>query len=1212
MTEKRYNHINNGMGWLMFLISAATYLLTLEPTASFWDCGEYIAQSYLMEVGHPPGNPFFAMTARFFANFASTPQQVAVCINAMSALLSAATILLLFWTITHLVRRIVCGVEKPVGSGLHLLLIMGSGVAGALAYAWSDSFWFSAVETEVYGYSSFCTALTFWLVLRWESRLGHPTADRYLVAIAYVVGLSIGVHLLNLLCVPAIALVVYYRKVKVTHWWTTFPVLVLSLAIIVFVLYGIVPGSMRLAGYLELLMVNQLGFTYNTGVILYVVVTACASVWAVYEFYRNNSQLRMKLSFLAVVVFSGVLMISGENLIIPAVLLAVVAIYLFLYCKVVPRRVLGNIVLYITMILVGFSCYAVVLIRAADKPMMNVNIPDNVFSLTGYVERDQYGTSPLFYGPAYTADASVMQRDKDGKPVYKILKHRYAKKVKSSPEEPDAYVETAPQKINVYAPEMYMFLPRIYDPASAKSYSSWVGGIEEKEITAHVQHGDSIVEVKAKMPSYWDNVKYFVIYQSAQMYWRYLMHNYVGRQNDLNGNGEVTRGNWICGVDFIDNLRLGNQSLLPDELGKDNKGRNIYYGMPFLLGLIGLLWQARAGKEGKRQCWVVFMLFFMTGMAIVLYLNQIPGQARERDYSFAGSLYAYAIWIGMGVAGLARLMFKVWRRFSNRYHEKVERIAAYVAVAVGVIVPLQMVSQTWDDHDRSGRYLARDFAYNCLASVDKDAILFNSGDNNSFPVWYIQDTEGYRTDVRTLNTDYLYSDWYIFQANYPYFDSPKIDMIGSTKAYAYRHRSRAYFMNKYEPCSTQEMLHKFYNPGKDGLKIQPISTIAVDADEVMKAENIPSYSKPFIVPEITIDLLKNTFTGNNNSEARASKMVMVDMIAANAANGWKRQIAYMHTMPHSTFSFVSPYMASTGLAMVLTPFRQACYTATGSGYSDKAYDNFMHRYRWGGLDVEKPEDAPYLDEQNRTIVVQMRRAMLDLSLRLLREGDIAVAAATDSSIYPLLPKQLATNDYALDRYNKALDIIRLMDKKLPQFLMPDNYEFRCQTAEILYRIADGTNNPEIRKEADMLISSAIDRFAKHMAYFQTLTFWQPICTADKLLYNQGGYLRLLATYYNANPKAALAKIAEQERSGIDVWEAFLRMLNEATHYKAPNYRGYRLFINTDAVCPMMEAYDAERFKKDMALEAYQNTITAAAEYVDYWKQYDENQLKGNY
>ena len=357
MTEKRYNHINNGMGWLMFLISAATYLLTLEPTASFWDCGEYIAQSYLMEVGHPPGNPFFAMTARFFANFASTPQQVAVCINAMSALLSAATILLLFWTITHLVRRIVCGVEKPVGSGLQLLLIMGSGVAGALAYAWSDSFWFSAVETEVYGYSSFCTALTFWLVLRWESRLGHPTADRYLVAIAYVVGLSIGVHLLNLLCVPAIALVVYYRKVKVTHWWTTFPVLVLSLAIIVFVLYGIVPGSMRLAGYLELLMVNQLGFAYNTGVILYVVVTACASVWAVYEFYRNNSQLRMKLSFLAVVVFSGVLMISGENLIIPAVLLAVVAIYLFLYCKVVPRRVLGNIVLYITMILVGFPCY---------------------------------------------------------------------------------------------------------------------------------------------------------------------------------------------------------------------------------------------------------------------------------------------------------------------------------------------------------------------------------------------------------------------------------------------------------------------------------------------------------------------------------------------------------------------------------------------------------------------------------------------------------------------------------------------------------------------------------------------------------------------------------------------------------------------------------------------------------------------------------------
>ncbi len=1161
----------------MFAIAAITYLCTLEPTASFWDCPEYIAQSYRVEPGHAPGNPFFVLTARFFANFAPSVDKVAVCINAMSGLLSAATILLLFWTITHMARRLVCGVGKAVQSRRQMALIMGSGICGALAFTWSDTFWFSAVEAEVYAYSSFCTALTFWLVLKWESRIDEPHSDRWLVAIAYVVGVSIGVHLLNLLCVPAIALVVYYRKVERTHWWTTFPVLILSLAIIMFILYGLVPGSLHLAQYAELLFVNQLGMSFNSGALIYIATFAVVAVWTLYELYAQRSEVRMKISFLLLIALSGVLMIAGENLYIPAALLVLAIGYFFGYCNKLPVRSMSNIALYIVAILIGFGCYAVIPIRSAAKVPMNVNAPDNVFALESYIERDQFGSAPLFYGPVYTATSDHIQRDKDGKPITTIKKHRYSKRTKASPDEPDSYIELSPLRENKYAPEVCMFLPRIYAPACGEDYSSWVGGITTKEVDVHVQYGDSVKTVKAQMPSYWDNVKYFAIYQFSQMYWRYMLFNFVGRQNDINGNGEVTQGNWLSGIPFVDNLRLGDQKLLPKEYGEDNEGHNLYYGMPFLLGLLGLLWQARGGREGKRQAWVIFLLWFMTGVAIVLYLNQTPGQCRERDYSFAGSFYAYAIWIGLGVIGLYRLLFKAYRRFFKRRHQRFERIAFYTALAAGILVPLQMVSQTWDDHDRTGRSFCYDYGRNLLISTDKNAILFNSGDNLSFPLWYTQDVENFRTDARTLNTDYLNSSWYIQQADYPYFESERVAMTGTTDFYSYN-AHRANTLEGDTVADAVTALKDYYDKNSPNYgKINPHLTVDANTSALLCQGKFPADCAPLASSKIVIDLGYNPFKPLPNSKINATTMVMADMIATNAAKGWPRNIAYVKCMSANKYSLVKPYLAQTGLTIELTPFRQDSYASVGTGYSDRAYDNFMHHFGWGGLDKATPEKRPYLDEVNRMMVTYTRLAMLDLADRLMLEGDVAKEASENRRIYPLLPKRVRTADYAADRYAKARDILVLKATKLPECACLSNYEFYQRTADLYYRLWRATGNDADRREADSLIVSAIDRFTQHMLYFQTLTFWQPMANGNRLVYNDGGYLRLLASYANGSPEAAMKKIAEVERSGVDIWAAFERTLNIVKGKEAPSVPNVRVWNYTYEASLMLKAYNTEKY-----------------------------------
>ena len=1048
MTERSYNYINNLTGWVTFAIAAVTYLLTLEPSASFWDCPEYIAQSYALEVGHAPGNPFFALTARFFSNFASSPDKVAVCINAMSALLSAATVMLLFWTITHFARRLLCGVGKPVRTRRQMALIVGSGICGALAFTWSDTFWFSAVEAEVYAYSSFCTALTLWLVLKWENRINQPGSDRWLVAIAYVVGLSIGVHLLNLLCVPAIALVVYYRKVDRTHWWTTLPVLVLSLAIVMFILYGLVPGSLHLAQYAELLFVNRLGMSFNSGWLIYIATFAAIAVWAIIELHQQRNALRMKVSFLLLVAVSGVLMIAGENLYVPATMLVVAVVYFFFYCPTLPVRVMNNIALYIVAIMIGFSCYAIVPIRSnADTPM-NVNRPNNPFDLESYISRDQFGSAPLFYGPVYTASSDLMQRDKNGRAITKIKKHRYKQKVKSNPSEPDSYIEISPVKETKYAPEIYMFLPRIYAPSCADEYSSWVGGITPTEIDAHVQHGDSVKTVKVQMPSYWDNIKYFAIYQFSQMYWRYMMFNFVGRQNDINGNGEVTQGNWLSGVPVVDNLRLGDQQLLPAEFGTDNEGHNLYYGIPLLLGLIGLAWQARGGHEGKRQAWVIFMLWFMTGIAIVLYLNQTPGQCRERDYSFVGSFYAYAIWIGLGVIGLARMLFKIYRRLFDNAHRRFERIATYIGLAAGIIVPLQMVSQTWDDHDRSNRYVARDFGQNYLSTVQEEGnpIIFTNGDNDTFPLWYNQETEGFRTDVRVCNLSYLQTDWYIDQMKRQAYDSPAVPIEWSRLEYVQGHNegvavrpevmesiNNFYKQNPEEaakefgdnPYELKNILKYWVRSPKEGLQLIPTDSIVIKLDkEAVKRSGmmIPDSLHGEIPDYMSISL-------KGKRMLYKSELMMLEMLANT---NWERPLYMAITVGSDNHLNLGNNFMQEGLAYRITPFNTTRLNARID--SEKMYDNLMNKFKFGG--INNPDI--YIDETVMRMCQTHRRMFIQLATQLIKEGKKDKALKALDYCSEVIPSTTVPHDYIMSSSKEmADDYLALGEKEKGEAILND-------------------------------------------------------------------------------------------------------------------------------------------------------------------------------
>lgn len=997
---KRYKLLNNVLGWAVFVIAAVTYILTLESTASFWDCGEFIASGYKLEVGHPPGNPIFMLTARFFANFASSPSEVAYMVNLMSGLLSAATILLLFWTITRLAQKIVLreGETEETMSLGQMIAILGSGLVGALAYAWSDTFWFSAVEGEVYAYSSFCTALVFWLILKWESVADLPHANRYIILIAYIIGVSIAVHLLNLLCIPAIVLVYYYRKYKNTDLKGSLIALLVSFVLIVLLLYGLVPGFVEVAGWVELLFVNVFHLPFNSGVVFYFFLIVGVIAWAIYETYAQRSDRLIKISFLISIVLVGIPFI-GDGYIIGIVLTAVLAYYLFTRKKLAVVA-MNTILLSLFVIFIGYSSYALIVIRSTANTPMDQNSPEDIFSLGGYLNREQYGDRPLFYGQTFPAEIA---RDANGTAISTKGKAIWKKKLKTSEDEADRYIVTGYNEHYEYQPELNMLFPRMYSDKSEhiSAYKEWTN-FKGRPVQVRTSEGTKTV----MKPTFSENLAFFLDYQLNYMYWRYFMWNFAGRQNDIQGHGEVQNGNWISGFNFIDKHIAGDQTNLPGDL-KNNAGRNVFYMLPLLLGLIGLFYQAFSGKKGIESFWVTFFLFFMTGIAIVIYLNQTPYQPRERDYAYAGSFYAFAIWIGLGVAA-------VWRGLNyllkTTDEKPVSTITAAVAALLCLCVPLQMVSQTWDDHDRSGRYVCRDFGMNYLSSVDENGIIFTNGDNDTFPLWYVQEVEGYRTDVRVCNLSYLQTDWYIDQMKRPAYESAPLPISADESKYAYDVRSYNYVINRLaDSITVSDGLDYLYSdedwtkdvPGYGKLNHLPTNKlyIPVNADAAVASGTVAPELKDSIVSRIVPDFTnKRGFT--------MSEIASLDIINTNAMQGWKRPVYFAVTVGSSYYLGLEDYFSRTGLAYQVVPLKGVSNNID----TDKMYDNMVNKFRWGGIDKATPEHPLYLDENVRRMCNTHRMMFGDLVVQLIAEGKTDKALTALDLIMEKIPGWQVTHD----------------------------------------------------------------------------------------------------------------------------------------------------------------------------------------------------------
>ena len=1002
---KQYKLVNNVLGWLTFFVAAFVYCSTIEPTASFWDCPEFITTGYKLEVGHPPGAPFFMLTANLFSQFASDPSQVARMVNTMSALLSATTILFLFWSITHLARKLILKDWSEMTLG-KLIAIQASGLVGALIYAFSDTFWFSAVEGEVYAYSSAFTAIVFWLILKWEDHADEPHSDRWLVLIAYMTGLSIGVHLLNLLCLPAIVLVYCYRRFPHIELKGSLLALVGSFVLVAAVLYGVVPGIITVAGWFELLFVNTLGCPFNTGEIIYIVLLVAIVIWAIYESYVDKSFKRQNISFVLSV---GMLGIPFRGMTWSAAILGLVilaAIYFGLnYRKkigkdlvpVVTARFKNTALLCMLMLMIGYSSYAVIVIRSAANPPMDQNSPEDVFTLGSYLSRDQYGDSPLLYGQAYTSQVAY---DVDGNmcvPKHKEGAAIWQRKEKASKDEKDSYFVVSHKDKIIYAQNM--LFPRMHSSAHAGAYENWMGGIEGNQVP-YDRCGEPVM---VKMPTQMENIRFFLSYQCNFMYWRYFMWNFAGRQNDIQGNGEPEHGNWITGISFIDDWMLGDQSKMPAEL-KANKGHNVFYCLPLLLGLIGLFWQAWRGQRGIRQFWVVFFLFFMTGLAIVLYLNQTPQQPRERDYAYAGSFYAYAIWCGLGVLAIYDMLKK-----------KLKGNDVAVAGVVGVaclLVPIQMASQTWDDHDRSGRYTCRDFGQNYLMTLqDKgNPIIFTNGDNDTFPLWYNQETEGVRTDARVCNLSYLQTDWYIDQMKRPAYDSPsvpitwpRIDFCSGTNDYIevrpamkqqlldfyreYPKEARAAFGD--EPFEVKNIMKYWVRSKDNDTHVIPTDTLYITIDKEAVHRSGMMMASDTIPDRMVISLAGKRAIYKND-------MMMLEMLAQC---NWERPLYVATTVGSDNYMNLGDNFVQEGLAYRITPFNTKAPGAKNFD-TEKVYNNVMNRFKWGGLD--KP--GLYIDETVMRMCYTHRHLLAQLAMQLIAEGQNAKAEKVLRKAEKVLPE----------------------------------------------------------------------------------------------------------------------------------------------------------------------------------------------------------------
>jgi hypothetical protein len=915
-TFRRWNSIT---GWALFVISSIVYILTLEPTVSFWDCGEFILSAFKLQVGHPPGAPLFLMMGRIASLFAGgDTSKVAVTVNVLSALCSGFAIMFLYWTITHLVRKIYAGSGNMESK--HILPILAGGIIGAMAYTFSDTFWFSAVEGELYALSSLVTGLVFWGMLKWEDEADKSYSGRWIILIAYIMGLGIGIHRLNLLVIPALVFVFYFKKYEITRNGVIKAALA-AVVLLYLMVFIIMPGVPKAAGWFELLFVNVFGLPYNTGLYFYILVV------------------------ITVLVFGIRFSIKRGNLI------------------------LNYVFTILTVIIIGYSSYAMIMIRSSAKPPMNQNNPSDVFSFIYYINMEQYGTSPKFYGNYYSAPVSSVKQVIAG---YDKVKGKYVPYYRPEYK---------------YRSEFETVFPRMYsaDPDHESAYKFW-GKVKGKKYSVETASGKKSVVC----PTFGENLGFFLRYQTGFMYWRYFMWNFAGRQNDIQGNGNPLQGNWISGINFVDEMRLGNLEKIPDDL-KTNKGRNTYFFLPLILGLAGLFWHYSKDRKGF---WLILTFFFMTGLAIILFLNQSPNQPRERDYAYAGSFYAFAVWIGMGFVYFYESLKKI----------TAEKPALIISFVVSFLaVPVLMGSQNWDDHDRSGRYTARDIGSNYLKSVAPNSILFTYGDNDSFPLWYIQDVEGVRTDVRVCNLSYIQAGWYIDMMRQKAYESDPLPFSLTSDKYIEGKRNQLPVDNRVEkPVPIKQIVEfagmddKNYQmdiSGKgDYLNYLPADKFIIDVDKntVLSNGTVKEYFRDSLLSPI---IWKYTET-----DAFKGDLAIMDMFSVN---NWKRPIYYSTTVPPSQYKGLEKFFVQEGMAYRVAPVKTGTPDMGEEGMVDPVimYDNLMNKFKWGNAENPKV----YLDENNRRMFSNFRRMFGTLGTRLLETGDTMKAVEVAKRGLSLVP-----------------------------------------------------------------------------------------------------------------------------------------------------------------------------------------------------------------
>lgn len=1017
---KNYQKWNNIIGWVVFLIAAAVYILTIEPTASFWDCGEYIATSYKLQVGHPPGAPLFQMLGRIFSLLAfGDVTKVAMWVNVMSALSSGFTILFLFWSITMIAKKLVLS-TGPMDN-VKMFAVFGSAFVGSLAYTFTDTFWFSAVEGEVYAMSSFLTALVFWMMLKWEVEADDKYSLRWIILIAYIIGLSIGVHLLNLLTIPSLVFIYYFKKYSfsVAGFLKTG---ILSIVLLVLVQNGIIPWTVKLAWLFEKFSVNTLGMPFNSGTMLYFILLTGGIVYGLYYTHKKS------------------------------------------------KVIANTVILCFTFIVIGYSSFFMLIIRSNANPPINENSPTDAVGLQAYLAREQYGDWPILYGPYFNAPRTGQS---DGNPVYK----------KDASQKKYVIVDERKGIIPEYDERFMTFFPRMHGTRAdhVSAYKTWA---DIKGIPIVVSQGGK--RETLYRPTFGENLLFFFKYQIGHMYLRYFMWNFAGRQNDIQGHGSPVEGNWMSGISAFDSGRLGPQKDIPDDLA-NNKGRNTYYFLPLILGLLGFFFHV---KKDYKDTIVISLLFIMTGIATIIYLNQTPYQPRERDYAYAASFYAFAFWIAFGVLALIEYLRKVMDG----------RIAvALSTILTLILVPGILAKENWDDHDRSNRYTARDVARNYLESCAPNAILFTNGDNDTFPLWYLQEVEGVRTDVKVCNLSLLNTDWYIDNMmRHKTYDADPIPVSMTPDKYIQGTRDAVFIIpdSRAEGFYEVKDLIEYTSSGKHRYPTPngPIDflptdkfKITVDKEAVLRNHVVALKDTSLIEPVIEWTYPSSVVLKNS--------LIVLDILATN---NWKRPVYFAITTGRESYIGLEEYFQLEGLAYRFLPIKiKNPDGQIGRIDTDIMYNNMMNKFMWGNMN----DSSIYLNEDNIRLAMNFRNNFARLATALLNENKTDSALAALDKCFEVMPEKAVPYNFyvyplaecyyragAIEKGNAISQrLIEISEKELKfYFAFNKKFEgavdrekqFALGILQRINQICNRYNQTEIAKKAEEIFTNYYKLYAE--------------------------------------------------------------------------------------------------------------------------------------